>query len=581
MTDGGMTAGSAAHRGMITLVRWIVALVVVLVLSSAVRVAHAQMYGGPGMGPGPSSAPKKPAAPNPNEPQTHAASGASDDTMRLGGSEPGLPQNPLEISPEVRSQIGTDADHERETGRGPKKFRLVIPPYYSEQSGAFSFKTIFPVWVERQQPNDRASLFGMLYYNRRSTKRDADVLFPLFWHLRDDQDFTTVLGPIVHREAPGSHDNWLAPVFFEGSRPKGGYLHIPPLLTFTHHDDTGGFNLIALYYCSWRGASSCSPSRTESVDYGVPPLFFAGKSDLSRYEFVPPLLHYFHFNELTDASINIWGPLMWAHSKETDAFNVMPFFWHHWSKNEEHVTLAPLFHYGYSGSSSLLVNPLFLLAHGEKGESTFATWGYARYRGRTTFDLITPLFWRYTDPDIGLSQMMLLPFLYLASSPRGYDTGVLPFYFHRKRPGLTETTWITPFFQTTHDITGWETNIHPLLYLGRTYESTHTILAPFFWDFASPHSRTTIVFPLYWRFADDSAVSQLLGNTYYHERRVGAALDWEFHFFPAFSYGETPDGHWWNVLFGLAGYTRRGPLVKARAFWIPITLSDAPPSIGE
>jgi hypothetical protein len=24
------------------------------------------------------------------------------------------------------------------------------------------------------------------------------------------------------------------------------------------------------------------------------------------------------------------------------------------------------------------------------------------------------------------------------------------------------------------------------------------------------------------------------------------------------SYGETPNGHWWNVLYGLAGYTREG-----------------------
>jgi len=80
---------------------------------------------------------------------------------------------------------------------------------------------------------------------------------------------------------------------------------------------------------------------------------------------------------------------------------------------------------------------------------------------------------------------------------------------------------------------------------------------------------------------DDHGVSQLAGNTYYRERRVGSSLDWEFHFFPAFSYGETPDGHWWNILYGLAGYTRRGPLVKARAFWIPITLSDAPEGASE
>ena len=52
---------------------------------------------------------------------------------------------------------------------------------------------------------------------------DADVLFPLFWKLRDDNTYTTVVGPWAHRERAsrpaspgmpkviGRHDNWLAP----------------------------------------------------------------------------------------------------------------------------------------------------------------------------------------------------------------------------------------------------------------------------------------------------------------------------------------------------------------------------------
>ena len=81
-------------------------------------------------------------------------------------------------------------------------------------------------------------------------------------------------------------------------------------------------------------------------------------------------------------------------------------------------------------------------------------------------------------------------------------------------------------------------------------------------------------FPLFWRFDDGTAVTQLLGNTYYHERKLKQGLDWEFHFFPAFSYGETPDGHWWKVLYGLAGYTRKGTMTKMYAGWIPFTLSE-------
>jgi hypothetical protein len=99
------------------------------------------------------------------------------------------------------------------------------------------------------------------------------------------------------------------------------------------------------------------------------------------------------------------------------------------------------------------------------------------------------------------------------------------------------------------------------------------VIAPFFWDFASPSSRATIGFPVFWRFADDDSVSQLVGNTYYHERKLSHGLDWEVHIFPLFSYGETPSGHWWNVLYGLAGYTRRGDNVQVRTFWVPINVS--------
>src|SRR5215471_14265480 len=216
--------------------------------------------------------------PNPKEPQTHAASGASDESMRLGGTEPSLPINPLEIPDKIKKEIGSDAPTDEPIPTTEQLQRLVIPPYYSEWNSSYSFKTIFPLWVERKQDNDRASLFGLLYYNRRSPRVDADVLFPIFWNVRDDDVHATVVGPFMHREAPGAHDNWLAPLFFSGSRQGGGYLHIPPFLSFTHHNEKGGFNLYGLFFCSWSGGPSCSASSADDIDYGVPPFFFANKS---------------------------------------------------------------------------------------------------------------------------------------------------------------------------------------------------------------------------------------------------------------------------------------------------------------
>src|SRR5439155_14478171 len=95
---------------------------------------------------------------------------------------------------------------------------------------------------------DREALYGLLFYQRRSPKFDADVLFPFAWRVRDGQNHALVLGPIVHREAPGEHDNWLAPLAFTGSRKDGGYFHFPLLLTTSHWGEHGAFTLMGPYF---------------------------------------------------------------------------------------------------------------------------------------------------------------------------------------------------------------------------------------------------------------------------------------------------------------------------------------------
>lgn len=528
------------------------------------------------MGGAPPPPPQQQKKPKPNEPQTHAAPGSPDEVAPLPTAEPTLPKDPLEVSPEVRKRIGTDADPDKEVGRAPKTHRLWLGPYYEEVSGEFRFRTVFPLWFERDQPADRASLFGPLYYNRRSRDHNADVVFPVFWDLRDGNNHTQVIGPLAWRRAPGVQDNWLAPLVFQGTRPDGSYLHIPPLLTFTHHDRTSGFNWVGLGYCGWTGGSTCSLRTAEKIDFGVAPFYFYGKDDSSEYEVIPPLLHYYSYEDIGERSLNIWGPLIWKRTRERSAFDILPLFFHLWGEDEDHVTVLPLFHYGHKAKATLFVNPLYLVAHGQNGESTFATWLYARYRGRTELDMITPFYWQVRDPDTSEETKVLFPFLYSSVSPRGRDFAFLPFWAHFERFGIRQTTWVTPFVQHSHGLTGWTTNIHPILYLGRTDNSTHAVVFPVFWDFASPQSRATVAFPLFWRFDDGDVVSQLLGNVYYHERKLRQGLDWEIHIFPAFSYGETPDGHWWKLLYGLAGYTRKGAMTKMYAAWIPFVLSEAP-----
>lgn len=581
-----------SHRAL-----WAVVLVISVGIFSTPK-ALAQMFGpgmgggmGPGMGGGMSpgmgggmgqSGGKKPKKKNPNEPETHAASGASEEVVPPG-TEPTLPAKPLEVPPEVKSKIGSDAAlDEPQVGRGTTTTRHYYGLWYDEHSGGYNFRTLFPLWLERTQPSltdptktDRASLFGGVYYNRRSAEHSDDILFPVFWNLAGPRDRTTVVGPFVNRRAPGETDNWFAPLYFTGTRPYGGYTLIPPLITYLHDGKKGGFNLIGPAFCSWTGGDTCDTRTATNLDLGIAPFYFHGQDEDSSYDFVPPLLHYHKENEKDLSSTDIWGLYYRRHTEKRDALHVFPLYYSLWGANERHTTLLPFFHYGWKDNSSLFINPLYLLARGEKGESTFITYLYARHRGRTELDMITPLYWHFRDPDIGLDEQILFPFLYSRTSPRESNQAFFPFWGHFERYGISESTWVTPLFQHSHGLRGWDTNIHPIFYMGRNGTDTHTVIAPFFFDFASLSSRVTVGFPVYWRFADDTAISQLVGNTYYHEKRVTHGLDWEVHVFPAFSYGETPNGHWWNILYGLAGYTRRGDFTQIRTLWIPITLSGS------
>ncbi|MBL9024213.1 MAG: hypothetical protein JNL21_18615 [Myxococcales bacterium] len=537
----------------------------------ATRVQAQFPLGGP--------SPQQPAKPPPGQPETHAATGG--EQSGLPKTEAQLPEDPLAVPDEAKKRIGTnrvpDDDPQGTVGKRDVDFYGV---YYSETDGDYTFRTVFPFWAERTQPGDRASLFG-LYYQRRSVDFDADVAFPFFWHLRDEDTYTTVVGPFAHQESDGkkdgkpTHANWLFPLFFEGdTKDGGGYFHIPPLLTFTEHSDHDGFNLVGPLYCKWKGGPACDPRTTDEIALGVAPFYFYGRDADSEYEVIPPLLHYYEYDDTTDHEINLWGPLLWERDRKGEVFNVMPFFWRNWGPNEDHITLFPFFHYGYSGTSHLLVTPLFLEAEGDEGEDTFVTWGYARYRGRTELDMVTPLFWWYRDPDIGLDTKLLFPFYYQSLSPRVDDFVAFPFYAHFKRPGIQETTWVTPLFRHSHGLTGWETDIFPLFFMGREYESTHLVVPPVLWDFASPKSRTTVVLPVFFRVADQDSVDQVVLNTYYGEQKVQGGTEWQFHFFPAFQFGSSPQGHWWNILYGLAGYTREGTMSKVRALYIPIKLSE-------
>ncbi|MGD0677048.1 MAG: hypothetical protein ABSC94_16655 [Polyangiaceae bacterium] len=553
--------------------------------------AQAQMRGGRGQrqAPPPSDEPKS--APSDDDAEDRAASAPR--------TEPEMapPADPLSLSPEVRARIGTDWDRGPPAPEGSLSHTRWFP-YYEERQGDYRLRLLPPLFVEQTRglrdrtqglygvpkTEDTEGLYGLFYYRRRSAAVDWDVFFPAFWRARLGESQTLVLGPWVHREAPGEHDNWLAPLYFEGKRPHGGYFHSPLLLTTSHWAPDGAFTLVGPYF----------RSRTErSFDLGIAPVYFHGDNGNIEgarvsYTLVPPLLYYHSTHELDDASVTVAGPVIQQSDARREVLDVLPLYFHIRGRPEdagiaeEHTTLFPFFHYGHDSDRSLFILPGYY-RQVTRTSDTLLSLFYNHIESRngatslTALGPIVPLWWHYRDRDLGVRTTALAPFFYTSESPAERDW-LTPVIGRFETYGESKTWWVFPSFTFSTSTHGWENDLHPIFYVGRNDDASHTVVAPVFWDFANTKGRTTIGFPLYWRFADSqtNAVTQVAANTLYVQKKVMGGADWEFHFLPFFSYGENPSGYFWNVLFGLAGYSQYAHGAQVRAFWIPF--GDAAPA---
>lgn len=515
------------------------------------------------------------------------------------------PQDPLAVPDEIKDRIGSDDEGSVPPPSGGLKRSFF--PVYEEERGDYRFRFLPPFYLEhkrgvpdtapartdlpRSAPlpaengpitgEDKESLFGLLYYRRRSPNHDRDVLFPLAWHVRDNDSRTFILGPLAHREAPDEHDNWIAPLAFTGSRKDGGYFHFPLLLTTSHWGKEGAFTLMGTYFRDRTGTD---------VDLGVAPLFFHGdngnvEGGRKTYTLIPPALFYHREREADESTFTVVGPVITHEDSKRFVFDIAPFYFSIRGKpdasgvKESHTTLVPLFHYGYSPTETLFAFPGYLHRTTPKVDTTVTPF-YVHTSTRigrtslTTAGPIVPLYYAYDDKDTGFRARGFFPFYYGDHGNDG-ESFWTPLFARFERYGESRTYWTFPNFTFQRGWKGWETDFHPIVYLGRSEHSSHTVVAPFLWDFTSLKSRATVAFPLYWRFADTETqeITQVAGNTVYLQKRVAGGLDWQFHFAPLFSYGENPNGYFWNVLFGIAGYKRQGSLSQIRALWLPITLS--------
>lgn len=482
--------------------------------------------------------------------------------------------DPRWVPDAVREEIGSSIPDER-PAYGARRRSGLFPLAYSERLGDQQTTAVWPFYFDRKQLGekdailDRQSLYG-LYYRRRSEKRDVDYVFPFWGRWRDDQTTTWVLPPVLHRSGPGESALWLAPLYFGGESKEGGYLHLPPLLTFTTHSEKRSFSLI--------GGLGFYDRTAKNVDWGVFPFVFGGSDadKLTKYTLIPPLLYYHSSDGEVGSQTTVVGPVYSKTTANSAIFNVFPLLFHNHGEDRSATTLLPFFHASHDHQKDLLVTPLFVRAK-DADSTTLVTPLYSRFRGRTKLDLagpIVPLFFHYQDPDAFRETWLFGP-VYTASDPQGWSV-VTPLFAHWQEYGVSRKTWVFPTIVHQSVVGGWNFDVYPLIFTGKTKDSYHSVVAPFWWDFESGKKRTTIAFPLYWRFRDEDGVSQLALNTYYQERYSAKGTAWDFWFAPVFHVGESPVSNEWDVLFGLVGYKNVSGYKQLKLFWTSIDLNKNP-----
>jgi hypothetical protein len=364
----------------------------------------------------------------------------------------------------------------------------------------------------------------------------------------------------------------------------------------------------------------------------VPPVFFRFSDDdpLKSTTVVPPFYHH------RTADGGKWGliPLVF-HSKtpELTATTVPLVLFHHATGPDIFRLVTPLLSYANSKKrGTFWISPIYQRQRGDKNLDAVAPLFFRTWDNRDMSRglVLAPIFFHFRDP--ANDSLVVFPFMGRWYHQGISSKWVFPLVGRYKSFERDEQTWwVFPTFQYGWTEDSWTFNVHPLLYRKESPKRSHFAVTPLYynfinreakthrlvvsmlwWDFKNEakEKRARVLFPLYWEFRNQRRTTDrrigfpfywdftvaakerqtlsvfpfytrwvrseydrtLVLNSYFEKKREPGGVRWQYHFFPFFSRGGMNDDRWWNVLYGIAGYDRRGPHRRAKAFWVPFKL---------
>ena len=528
----------------------------------------------------------------------------------------------------------------------PTQDRLILPPFVRDRRGGVTTKALFPIYFGRTSPSLSEHLVPPYYY-LRSPSLDVDVAAGLIWSLRGPDRNTFILPPLFYTHRKG--ESWtlgLFPLFSTGVLQGHHHTIIPPLLTWIDGDDEKQRMLLGPYF-------DFRTKATHRTFRGLFPLVWAKSDDTDRFAVVPPLFFRFADDDPLDYT-TVVPPFFHTRDKERTAWGLVPLLFHKETEELKTTTIPlSLFQFARGSAGFRLITPIFAHLRDADNERLTITPLYQRRRGDRNLDGVGPFFFRTWDDRDMSRGLFLAPIYWNWQDPANDITVVFPFFGRRYRAGIRhtwfspliahsenyeskESSWwvLPPVFQYGETTDGFQFNAHPLLYVKRTTEHDHTVLAPlwfdfedrknqtrrrlsmflywhfendrkakeqriafpWYWDFSKRKlgTRRIVGFPFYWDFRNEKAETRVLTvlpplyarattpertrtvvlNTFHEKVRDGKRESFQFHFAPLFSLGRSERGRWWKVFYGLFGYEERGNHRRAQVLFMNVDLDD-------
>jgi hypothetical protein len=435
------------------------------------------------------------------------------------------------------------------------KMLLILPLfslYHNDPDDQLRFFT--PLYIRHHDYRTLATthLIGLLLFLRRDGGGSTTVLFPLFWHFRDQPTgatATALLPFYAHRSGPRDRSTFLLGAYwrsFTGGGWSGGFF---PLAFFA---DNGGRSHQVIFPLFWRFAAG-GASTTVAVPlfywqrdrHGyngsvLPLLTFLGDRDGESYAVQFPL--YWHFASEREGWSTTATPIGYYHrdrdgwsggiipvfvrsGSTASHFVVFPVFWHvanektgesttvaltylhHTWGNETTDAFFPLFHYrrgvrpgGRVSETSFTIFPLLVHYHRNEWTRVLFTPVYASARGpRRAAGFVGPYLW-YRDAAISARGV---PFLYadVTRPATGERTRQYGLWFQIDGPGRS-ARMLYPFFLRYDDAHEHDTYVFPTYFRQRRSDGYAVdSFLPFFWRSEYQGRTTTVVGPFYDRSA--------------------------------------------------------------------------------